>query len=79
MKTLEELREELNRLREEVKDSIRHDHPDISGPTYVLVDDELPPYAYWVLEKPLMQMYEVRRQIFCLMYPQKDVDKAKEV
>lgn len=75
MKTLEELQEELDRLREEVNLSIvRYDPRDAS---YVPVHSTDPPYAYWVLEKPLMQMYEVRRQIFSLMYPQKDVDKDK--
>lgn len=78
MNTLEELQKELTRLLEEIKDSIRHDAPDGSEEPYILVDDELPPYAYWVLEKPLMQMYEVRRQMFSLMYPQKDVDKDGE-
>lgn len=75
MKTLEELQEDLNRLRDEVKDSIRHAQPNTSEGVYVLVHDELPPHAYWVLAKPLMEMYEVRRQMFHLKYPQKDVDK----
>lgn len=76
MKTLEELREELTRLREEVNLSIvRYDPRDSS---YVPVHSTDPPYAYWVLGKPLMQMYEVRRQIFLRIYLQEVVDNGEE-
>lgn len=69
MKTIEELQEKYTALREAVKNSIRHDPPHASEEPYVLVDDELPPYAYWVLEKPLMEMYAVRMEMMSLTHP----------
>lgn len=73
MKTLEELYVELERLQEEIKLSIMRYDPRNSA--YIAVHSEDPPFMYWVLEKPLRRMSEVRYEIYCKSYVQKDVDK----